>query len=198
MSTGILLSGGMDSIAVAWWKRPSVALNIHYGQASARGELRAAQAVCSALGMALEVLEVDCRSLGSGTLAQSPPLPSAPVPEWWPFRNQLLLTLAAMRAVAIGVDCLLLGTVSTDSVHRDGTESFVSDMDRAMSQQEGAIRVQAPAIRMNTEELIRASGVPRSLLGWAHSCHMGEVACGVCRGCRKYMAVSAQLLWVAE
>ncbi len=30
--TAILLSGGMDSIALAYWKRPELAITINYGQ----------------------------------------------------------------------------------------------------------------------------------------------------------------------
>ena len=36
----MLLSGGMDSIAVAYWRRPSLAITIDYGQVPAAGELR--------------------------------------------------------------------------------------------------------------------------------------------------------------
>jgi 7-cyano-7-deazaguanine synthase len=42
MDTGLLLSGGMDSVALAYWLRPDVAFTIDYGQLSAEGELRSA------------------------------------------------------------------------------------------------------------------------------------------------------------
>ena len=32
---GLLLSGGMDSISIAWWKRPDVAISVDYGQRAA-------------------------------------------------------------------------------------------------------------------------------------------------------------------
>lgn len=62
-----------------------------------------------------------------------------------------------------------------------------------MEMQEGGIRVTAPAIRMSTVELVRASGVPREILAWAHSCHTGPLACGDCRGCHKHFQVTEQL-----
>ena len=40
MNTALLLSGGMDSIALAYWKRPDIALTIDYGQAAADAEER--------------------------------------------------------------------------------------------------------------------------------------------------------------
>ena len=32
MKTALLLSGGMHSVAIAWWRRPNIAITIDYGQ----------------------------------------------------------------------------------------------------------------------------------------------------------------------
>ena len=40
--TWIALSGGMDSICLAWWKRPESAITIDYGQLAASAEIAAA------------------------------------------------------------------------------------------------------------------------------------------------------------
>jgi len=69
MSTALLLSGGMDSIAIAFWKRPDLALTVDYGQLSADGEIQAAEAVCKSLSIPHEIITVNCRSLGSGDLS---------------------------------------------------------------------------------------------------------------------------------
>jgi len=197
MTTGILLSGGMDSIALAYWRRPPVAFTVDYGQVSAGGEIRAAEEIASALAMRHEIIRVDCRSLGSGDLAGSEPSLLAPVPEWWPFRNQLLVTLAAMRAVALNVDRLLVGSVASDGAHADGRPEFFVRIDALTAMQESCIRVEAPAIVLSSTELIRKSGVPREILCWAHSCHTAPVACGACRGCNKHREVTAEL-WGEE
>ena len=193
MKTGLLLSGGMDSIAIAYWKRPDVAFTIDYGQLSAKGEIQAARAVCESLEVHHEVITADCSELGSGDLAGKTPLTLAPVSEWWPFRNQLLLTFAGMRAVSLSVKTLLFGSVKTDEAHADGRLGFFEVMDKAFSIQEGGLSIVAPAIHLTTVELIRLSGVPLSLLGWAHSCHMFDFACGNCRGCFKYLSVMKEL-----
>jgi 7-cyano-7-deazaguanine synthase len=189
----LLLSGGMDSIAVAHWTRPAVALTVDYGQRSAVGELRAATAVATALGLRHEVVHMDAKALGSGDLAGSAPHPFAPVPEWWPFRNQLLVTIAAARAVTLGCGRVVLGAVSTDGAHADGREAFIIAMDALLALQEGGIRLEAPALHLATLELIREAAVPLELLAWAHSCHRSDRACGFCRGCRKYLDVRAAL-----
>jgi 7-cyano-7-deazaguanine synthase len=56
MKTGLLLSGGMDSIAIAYWKRPDVAFTIDYGQLSARGEIYASESVCQSLEIPHQVI----------------------------------------------------------------------------------------------------------------------------------------------
>jgi 7-cyano-7-deazaguanine synthase len=183
----------MDSIAVAYWRRPQAAITIDYGQRPAAAEIRAAAAVSEALGLEHHIVQADLSALGSGQMAGSAALAVAPVPEWWPFRNQMLITLAAMKGVTIGVERLLVGTLRTDEVHGDGRPAFIEAMDVVLRLQEGAMTVEAPAIALTAVELIRASGAPIELLAWAHSCHVGEYACGLCRGCRKHYETLAQL-----
>mgnify|MGYP001395024169 CR=1 FL=1 len=187
MKSALLLSGGMDSIAVAYWQRPHIAITIDYGQKPAAGEIRAAEAVAAVLEMEHHVIHVDMRMLGSGDLAGTAALGIAPVPEWWPFRNQMLITLGAMRAVTLGVARLLIGVVRTDARrHADGTPSFVQAMDGILRSQEGRLALEAPAIGFTAPELVRESGVPSDVLAWAHSCHVADYACGMCRGCQKH------------
>lgn len=193
MKTGILLSGGIDSIALAWWKSPEIAYTVDYGQRSANGEVRAAGAVCSTMDIVHRVLRVDCSSLGSGDLAGREPNSLAPSSEWWPFRNQLLLTLAAMAAVQDGVNRLLFGAVKSDSFHQDGSADFFRQIGCLVSLQEGGIAIEAPALAMTSAELVRASGIKPSVLSWAHSCHKSDFACGNCRGCEKHRLVMMEL-----
>jgi 7-cyano-7-deazaguanine synthase len=193
MTTVLLLSGGMDSVAIAWWLKPDLAITIDYGQRPAPGEVRAAGAVATELGIAHEVIRADISALGSGDLAGSPASTLAPVREWWPFRNQFLVTVAAMRAVTAGMDTLLIGSLKTDALHRDGSAEFIAATSRLLRLQEGALTLEAPAIDLDGPELIRRSGVPLEILAWAHSCHVSDYACGECRGCRKHYETLAAL-----
>jgi 7-cyano-7-deazaguanine synthase len=193
MSSGLLLSGGLDSTAIAFWKRPTIAFTVNYGQLGAEAEIHASVAICKSLDIQHEVISVDCSSLGSGDLSGKSPLSIAPVPEWWPFRNQFLLTVAGMRAVALGVNQLVFGSVKTDAVHADGCAAFFECMDRSFSLQEGGLRVIAPAIQLTTVELIEISRIPRGILAWSHSCHVFDFACNGCRGCYKHQMVMREL-----
>ena len=194
MKDAILLSGGMDSTAIAWWKRPGLAITIDYGQRAARAETTAAAQVCSELGIRHDVISVDCSALGSGDMSLAPSHAVAKTTDWWPFRNQLLITLAAMRAIASGATTLYIGTVRSDAEdHLDATTDFVQKIDDLLAYQEGAMRVLAPAADMSTVQLVQASGVPPGILAWSHSCHKADIACGNCRGCNKYLATYAAL-----
>ncbi len=188
-----MLSGGVDSIALAYWQRPAFTITIDYGQKAAATEVAVAAEVSKRLKIQHEIVCVNCAPLGSGDMASSQPLNIAPVPEWWPYRNQLLLTLAGMRVIGLGVTELMIGSVQSDESHADGRNLFYDRADALMSMQEGGLRVFAPAIAMTTVELVRASGVPRELLSWAHSCHTGPLACGACRGCHKHYGVMHEL-----
>lgn len=189
----LLLSGGVDSVALAFWKRPQVAMTIDYGQRAALAEVNVSQHICSLLEIDHVIIRVDCSSLGSGDMAGLSPLRHAPVSEWWPYRNQLLATLAGMKAIAIGATEIMLGSVATDASHIDGTLRFYDALNTLMAMQEGALTVSAPALGMTTSELVRTSGIDRGLLSWAHSCHTSILACGNCRGCYKHQQVMGEL-----
>src|SRR5262245_23761200 len=126
-------------------------------------------------------------------MAGNKPLDLAPVPEWWPYRNQLLVTLAASAVISRGVPSLLIGTVKSDAQHADGTSQFVVALSEVMRIQEGGIQVEAPAIELTSAELVRRSDVPLEVLAWAHSCHTSNLACGRCRGCAKHFETMREL-----
>lgn len=173
-------------MALAHWIRPDVAVTVDYGQLPAAAEIEVAATTCSSLGIRHEIVRVDCRALGVGHLAgQVETGRLAPTPEWWPYRNQLLVTLAGMRMVNEGLSEVMLGTVASDSTHADGRPEFLTAMDALMAAQEGRVRVSAPAAAMTAVELVLRSGVPDDMLERSFSCHASEYPCGQCRGCAK-------------
>ena len=192
MTRAALLSGGMDSTCIAYWKRPEYAITINYGQRPAAGEIRAATAVCKALQIKHVVIEVDISSLGSGDMAGLPPSSSAPASEWWPYRNQFLISIAAMKCHALGIKELMFGTLSSDGFHTDGTARFFESMNKLLDLQEGELKVTTPAIGLTAVQLIEASAIPIEILAWSHSCHVHDISCGFCRGCEKHFHAMGQ------
>ena len=195
----ILLSGGLDSAAVAEIERPARALFVDYGQLPANAERRAARAVASHFSLELDELTVDLSHVGSGLLTGAPQPQDAPTPEWFPFRNQLLATIAAAHAVKHGLNSVLFGTVAGDGCrHADGTRQFVADLDMLTRSQEGCVRVLAPQIETSLRDLLIASAIPESVIHQTHSCHTSNITCGECPGCQRRQEVLAGLLSVTK
>lgn len=187
----LLFSGGIDSTCLAWLERPDHLLFIDYGQIPAKGELRACTAVAAELRLPFRVLRADLRALGSGTMAGTAATGDRQ-PEFWPFRNQMLVTLAAMAFEREGLTEIIVGTVRTDRQHADGRQRFIKAMNQVLKSQSPVV-LRAPAANETTDELVARSGVPLNMLGWTFSCHTGEWACGQCNGCRKHLDVKARL-----
>lgn len=186
MTQAVLLSGGMDSVCIAYWKRPAYAITVDYGQRPSAGEVRAASTICQELGIKHIVIRSDISELGSGDMAGTAPSEHAPASEWWPYRNQFLATVAAMRCHMLGVTELLVGALRTDGFHIDSTAGFYRKLNELLAMQEGDLKIVAPAINLSATELIEASATPEEILAWAHSCHTSDIACGFCRGCQKH------------
>ncbi len=190
----LLLSGGIDSTALAAVFRPALCLAINYGQRSAIGELRAAAAICRALHLRLKTLRLDLGGLGGGLLKDEKVMPGAPSPEWWPYRNQFLVTAAASVALGESLSQVLVGTVAEDGVrHLDGRAEFYEALDRLVSMQEGGVRVNVPAIDQTSVELVHRSGLSEDVLAWTISCHRASFPCGDCPGCWKRGRVLSEL-----
>jgi 7-cyano-7-deazaguanine synthase len=195
MSELLLLSGGIDSTAVAAWRRPALCVTIDYGQRSAEAEIRAAAQICRDLGLTHDVLTARIPSIGSGDLTGESPSAHSPHSDFWPFRNQYLITLASMIAMKDSYDTVLIGTVCTDVRHRDGSQEFLAAINHLLEIQEGNLRLHAPASDLTSEELVRCSLINPATLAWSHSCHVGNLACGRCRGCQKHLEVTRALGW---
>lgn len=194
---GILLSGGLDSLALSYWKRPDIAFTVDYGQKANLAEIKAASKIAKDLKMQHNIIKIDVSQIGSGDLLNRPFCDSAPKSDWWPFRNQMLLTAVCTYILSynIPVHKLLFGTVKNDSYHKDGTEEFFKAFNQLLQCQEGELKIETPAIGLSAIELIRISGVTLEKLSWGHSCHKSNYACGQCRGCYKHQNTLEKLGW---
>lgn len=183
----LLLSGGIESTAIAYWLRPPLAVTIDYGQPSAAAELRAARVIAGQL-----LIKHECVAASPYPPRQStsqPPVESRSI--WWPYRNQLLITLAAAALSEREVQELQIGLVRGD-IYKDCTDQFMRAVNTLFRTQERPIKVVAPARRLTTLELLRKSKIPYEMLGVTTSCHVAELPCGRCAGCQKSANVKQQ------
>jgi len=195
--TGILLSGGLDSLTLAYYQKPDIAFTIDYGQKAANAEIKASKKICSDLNIQHKIITIDISEIGSGDLLDTKDCNCAPKSDWWPYRNQLLLTTACGYILSknIPVKKILFGTVHSDAYHKDGTKEFFTAFNKLLAQQEGDIQIVTPAIKMTTAELIKKSKITLEKISWAHSCHKSNFACGQCRGCFKHQNTMDELGW---
>jgi 7-cyano-7-deazaguanine synthase len=94
-----------------------------------------------------------------------------------------------MMALKRNLPEVIIGVVRSDRRHKDGSRTFVRQMDKVLRLQEGSIRLLAPASKLSAEELVSACETPLDLLGMTFSCHRSIFPCGQCGGCRKNEAV---------
>ena len=182
----LLLSGGLDSAAIAAVEQPARALFVDYGQVAAEDERAGAHAVAEYLGIELEEASVNLAGLGSGTLTGTDPVSHAPTPEWFPYRNQFLATIGAAHAAQHGLKAVILGLVEGDEErHADNTARFRASINKLVSDQEHEVRVIAPYARTPSHELLIGSDLPVEVLQLTYSCYRADGPCGECPGCSR-------------
>jgi 7-cyano-7-deazaguanine synthase len=193
LKKGLLLSGGIDSISLLYGIKPDIAYTIDYGQLPAEREIYVSELVCSYLNIKHTIIKVDCSNLGSGSLVNSEKNRFSPSEEWWPYRNQLIITLALMQGIKDDVNELHLASVKSDGFHKDGTIDFYSLINNLTQYQEGNISVKCETLNYFSHELVNLYKVPLDYILLAHSCHKSNIACGKCTGCQKNLRVRQEL-----
>ena len=197
MKAVCLISGGPDSAtAAAVAKREGYelyCLSFNYGQIASK-EIESAKKIFEALG-AKEHRIIDISFLrelyGPGVTALLDD--RMPMPEKFersiivPFRNGILLAIAAGYAAAVGADVIFYGAQGDDArFYPDCRQEFVSAISRAISSgTESNPPVRNPLGDKSKPEVIKLAlelGVPLELT-W--SCYLnGDLHCGRCESCR--------------
>lgn len=200
MKAVCLLSGGMDSATVAYLARHQgyrlFCLHLNYGQRTQEKERESARMIASLVGTD-EFLEIDLSYLtqfGASSLTDrniqverysgTDKIPNTYVP----FRNANLLSIATSFAEARGAGAIFIGVQSQDySGYPDCRPQFIEAFQHlvdAGTRDETCIRIHAPFITMNKQEIIQLGlslGVPYQ---YTWSCYQNEdSACGVCGAC---------------
>jgi 7-cyano-7-deazaguanine synthase len=175
VKTALLLSGGIESTILAYEYKPDIAITIDYGQASANSEIKASKYICNKLNINHIILDVNILKYFNKKIE-----------EWIPYRNQYLLTLATMILAEYEISELLIGTISTDKIHPDGSIEFIESFNNLLQIEKPRIKVIAPLIMLTSDELLEKTNIPLSLLSIAHSCTESSFPCNKCKSCKKY------------
>lgn len=206
MQAVVLLSGGIDSttcLAEAvhrFGKEEVAAMCLSYGQKHDK-ELQSAAKVAEYYGVQLVVEEInpfkfsDCTLLKgrddiehSSYAEQIARDGEKEVATYVPFRNGILLSIAAAYAYSIGAKYVYYGAHSDDaagSAYPDCSPQFVHGMNIAIYEGTGyKVKIMAPLLMMNKAEVIKTGLKLNAPYHLTWSCYEGgEVPCGKCSTC---------------
>ena len=200
----VLFSGGIDSTTALVWARKRYdrvhPLTFDYGQRH-RIEVRMAKRTARKLGLEATVLRLDLGQVGGSALTDPAiavpkhkglgKLKAGTPPTYVPFRNGILLAVAAAWAEARGVTDLVCGFNVVDSPnYPDTRREFVRAMEKAVNAGTRAafgaprMRILAPFIGLRKSEIIRKGLALGTDYAHSVSCYSGgEAPCGACSSC---------------
>lgn len=192
----IVLSGGMDSVTLLWDYRDRIAaaVTFQYGSNHNLMEARYARLNCEKLG--IKWIEIDLSFMGqhfhSSLLDGAESVPEGSYGNdnmrstVVPFRNGIMLSVAAGLAESLGLQGLMLANHGGDhEIYPDCRPDFVKAMGEAIAAGTYEhLRLEAPYTNITKSDIARrgkALGVDYSL---TYSCYKGgEKHCGKCATC---------------
>ncbi len=192
----LVLSGGMDSTTMLYdyADRIALAVTFNYGSNHNAREIACARYNCERLG--IELVQVDMPFVGelfaSSLLSGADAIPEGNYDDdnmrstVVPFRNGIMLAVAAGLAESRGLHTLMLANHSGDhAIYPDCRPGFVDAMSRAIS--EGTyehIAIYAPYTGMSKTDIARRGHELGVDYSHTYSCYKGgERHCGRCGTC---------------
>ena len=196
MKAVLIYSGGLDSTTLLYEYKADIALAVtfDYGSKHNAREIACAVENCKRLGIKHLVIPLGFIGqyfksdllLGGGAIPEGSYADENMKSTVVPFRNGIMLAVAAGLAESYGLDTVLLANHSGDhAIYPDCRPAFVEAMDQAVQAgtYEG-IRVISPYCRLTKRDIAlrgRALGLDYSL---TYSCYKGGVQhCGKCGTC---------------
>jgi len=194
----VLVSGGMDSVTALYHaaKENDVVggVSFDYGSKHNHKELPLAREHCEKLGVPHQIIELDfINKLFASDLLQS----GGEIPEGHyedqnmkktvvPFRNGIMLSIAAGFAESLGAEGLVIAAHAGDhTIYPDCREDFMQAMGDAIRLGTYAeIRLQRPFIRILKEDIVTRGHELGVDFARTWSCYKGlDVQCGSCATC---------------
>lgn len=201
-----VLSGGLDcTVATSVYAKDYEinAITFNYGQKAFKRELKAAKEICEKMNWTHEVVNLEWLSkISNSSLNTSEEIPEVSLEDlddlnkssesansvWVPARNMVFTSIAVSYAESIGADMIIVGWDAEEAAtfpdnSKEFLEAFNILIDVGSPEK---IKIEAPAIDLNKEEIVRLGlevGAPMEL---SYSCYKGtEKQCGVCESCMR-------------
>ena len=198
MKAILIYSGGLDSTTLLQEYRDSISLAVTFDYGSKHNAREIAFAVenCKRLGIRHMVIPLDFigKYFRSDLLLSGGEIPTGEYAEdnmrstVVPFRNGIMLAVAAGLAESYDLDTVLLANHSGDhSIYPDCRPEFIDAFDKAAAAGTyNGVRIVSPYCNLTKRDIAlrgRSLGMDYSL---TYSCYKGgEKHCGVCGTCRE-------------
>ena len=177
------------------------AITFNYGQKAFNQEMKASEKICEKMGWIHEVIDLPwLANISNSSLNTSDEIPelgeedlddldkSSETAEnvWVPARNTVFTSIALSYAESIGAEIIIVGWNNEEgATFPDNSKEYLNEFNELVKVgSPEKIRIEAPCIDLNKEELVELGvkvGAPMKL---SYSCYKGEdEPCGVCESC---------------
>lgn len=194
----IVYSGGLDSTTLLWEYASDIALavNFHYGSNHNAREAACARRNCDRLGIRLIEIDLGFMSqyFSSSLLEGGDAIPAGDYDDdnmrstVVPFRNGIMLSVAAGLAETYGLSTILIANHAGDhAIYPDCRPGFVDAMGHAIAEgtYEG-ITLSAPYTHLSKSQIVERGARLGIDYADTYSCYRGaEHHCGTCGTCRE-------------
>jgi 7-cyano-7-deazaguanine synthase len=193
MSSILLASGGMDSTTLAYWlvakKIEFYPLFVNYGQHCMETELKSLKKVLPLNSLdRLEILDISTIYAGSSSrLINAADLWKDQISAddlYLPYRNLLLLTLAAIVAQKNKFDIVFSGFINSNHAKEiDCSNDFFNALEGILKDY-GSVKIEMPFRHLSKFEVAQIGINLEAPIGSTFSCQASpDVPCGACPNC---------------
>lgn len=201
-----VMSGGLDcTVATSVYDKDYEihAITFNYGQKAAEQEIIASRKICEKMGWSHEVVDLAwLAQISNSSLNTSEDIPEVTEEDldnldkssetasnvWVPARNTVFTSIALSYAESIGAEIIIVGWNGEEGeTFPDNSKKYMEEFNELIDVgSPDKIRIEAPAIDLNKEEIVELGievGAPMEL---SYSCYKGEEKpCGVCESCMR-------------
>ena len=197
----ILISGGLDSLVSIAKSNCTIKLGVifDYGQKAFKQEKKAAIKIAKYYNFPLKEIKLDwLKGILSNGLSDSSKifeiknlknrndLEKSMKSVWVPNRNALFINIAASICESLDIDKIIIGANKEEGeTFKDNSKEFIESCNNLLNNSVNKkIEVDAPLIKMDKNEIIKAALKLDAPLEYVYSCYKsGSKHCGNCESC---------------
>lgn len=197
MKALLVYSGGLDSTVLLMKYRAHIemAVSFFYGAKHNSQEVSKAIQNCSEVGLAHKI--IDLRSIGEHLRSSLLNVDDVPTGRYdgenmkstvVPFRNGIMLSIAAGIAESNGIDTVMIANHAGDHfIYPDCRPDFIEQMHRAiMFGTDGKVKLFAPFTNIDKTKIVKIGDEIGVDFSKTWTCYNGrEIHCGVCGSCNE-------------